>query len=353
MQDEDVKAALAALDLAVHDAWRFFRLLDANGNGAVTEEEFVLGCLRLRGPARTFDVASLSEENLRMKTKLTNLEEQETFIQQLLNNLRIEMMQVGKVATQAKQAAEQAVFARTEEPKKPQKLQSKDGMEGDGQLEARDESGQEVKEPLPVQQVQQGQSVNQKNADWMALQEASMKMALATANFAALIQQSGQVQGFQAIREIPSDVNEASPPVNPVAPSAPLPIAPAPPMSQPTAVFWLEPNVPEGLPVPNRGPDLPYFCEQWAPYGLCYTEASLWDHSQVRGECFTHSLHPEGCACTFQLFALANRPSKKEIVSGRRGFSNLIDLMMYFLMQRFEPPRSGWGKVWQVFSYAN
>lgn len=119
MQDEDVKAALAALDLAVHDAWRFFRLLDANGSGAVTEDEFVQGCLRLRGPARTFDVASLSEENLRMKTKLTNLEEQEMFIQQLLNHLRIEVMQVGKVAAQAKQAVEEATFARAEESKKP------------------------------------------------------------------------------------------------------------------------------------------------------------------------------------------------------------------------------------------
>lgn len=265
MQDEDVKAALAALDLAVHDAWRFFRLLDANGSGAVTEDEFVQGCLRLRGPARTFDVASLSEENLRMKTKLTNLEEQEMFIQQLLNHLRIEVMQVGKVAAQAKQAVEEATFARSEESKKP-RLQSEDDMEGDGQSKAKDKSSQEVKEP---QQVQQGQTSTQtNNADWTALQEASSKMALATANFAALIQQCGQVQGFQPVQlEVSNDVvketSQPSSPVNPVAPRSPLPIAPAPPMSQPVAVFWMEPNVPEGLPRPNRDQaDLPYFCER-------------------------------------------------------------------------------------------
>lgn len=89
MKDEDIKAALAALDLVVPDPWRFFMLLDLNGNGEVTEDEFVEGCLRLRGPARTFDVASLTEvpwgclrlemleENLRMKAKLVNLEEQQ------------------------------------------------------------------------------------------------------------------------------------------------------------------------------------------------------------------------------------------------------------------------------------
>lgn len=265
MQDEDVKAALAALDLAVHDAWRFFRLLDANGSGAVTEDEFVQGCLRLRGPARTFDVASLSEENLRMKTKLTNLEEQEMFIQQLLNHLRIEVMQVGKVAAQAKQAVEEATFARAEESKKPQ-LQSEDDMEGDGQSKEKDKSSQEVKEPQQVQQSQTSTQTN--NADWTALQEASSKMALATADFAALIQQCGQVQGFQPVQlEVSNDVgketSQPSSPVNPVAPRSPLPIAPAPPMSQPVAVFWMEPNVPEGLPRPNRDQaDLPYFCER-------------------------------------------------------------------------------------------
>ena len=77
MKDEDIKAALAALDLVVPDPWRFFMLLDLNGNGEVTEDEFVEGCLRLRGPARTFDVASLTEENLRMKAKLVTLEEQQ------------------------------------------------------------------------------------------------------------------------------------------------------------------------------------------------------------------------------------------------------------------------------------
>eukprot|EP00913_Durusdinium_trenchii_P006892 g6483.t1 len=100
LQDEDVKAALAALDLVVYDPWRFFRLLDLNGNGAVTEEEFVEGCLRLRGPARTFDVASLAEENIRMKAKLASLEQQEVLSQQMISHFRVEMLQVGKLARQ-------------------------------------------------------------------------------------------------------------------------------------------------------------------------------------------------------------------------------------------------------------
>ena len=108
MKDEDIKAALAALDLVVPDPWRFFMLLDLNGNGEVTEDEFVEGCLRLRGPARTFDVASLTEvpsgclrleieENLRMKAKLVNLEEQQESNLTHLRNLLAEISPGGRV----------------------------------------------------------------------------------------------------------------------------------------------------------------------------------------------------------------------------------------------------------------
>merc|ERR1712187_944928 len=44
------------LDLEVAEAWDIFKLLDVDLNGSVSIEEFVSGCLRLRGYAKTIDV---------------------------------------------------------------------------------------------------------------------------------------------------------------------------------------------------------------------------------------------------------------------------------------------------------
>ena len=40
-------------------AWSFFKLLDLDSGGAVEIEEFLMGCLRLRGSARAIDIAKL------------------------------------------------------------------------------------------------------------------------------------------------------------------------------------------------------------------------------------------------------------------------------------------------------
>eukprot|EP00434_Breviolum_minutum_P005824 symbB.v1.2.005135.t1/scaffold226.1/size261315/14 len=55
-----VKEYFESLGLDVSDAWSFFKLLDADGGGSVEVEEFLLGCLRLRGQARAMDIAKLS-----------------------------------------------------------------------------------------------------------------------------------------------------------------------------------------------------------------------------------------------------------------------------------------------------
>merc|ERR1740121_2840658 len=52
-------ALLASLDLEISDVDAFFNLLDYDGNGAVDIDEFTLGCMRLKGTARSLDVARL------------------------------------------------------------------------------------------------------------------------------------------------------------------------------------------------------------------------------------------------------------------------------------------------------
>ncbi|CAJ1405752.1 unnamed protein product [Effrenium voratum] len=48
--------------LDIWDAWTFFKLLDADGGGEVEVEEFLMGCLRLRGPATAIDMGKVIKD---------------------------------------------------------------------------------------------------------------------------------------------------------------------------------------------------------------------------------------------------------------------------------------------------
>jgi len=54
-----VQAYFEVLGLDVSDAWSFFKLLDLDDGGDVEVEEFLMGCLRLRGPAKAIDVGKV------------------------------------------------------------------------------------------------------------------------------------------------------------------------------------------------------------------------------------------------------------------------------------------------------
>jgi hypothetical protein len=54
-----------SVDLDPNEASSLFKLCDADGNGTVDPEEFVMGCLRLRGGAKAIDLATLMYENRR------------------------------------------------------------------------------------------------------------------------------------------------------------------------------------------------------------------------------------------------------------------------------------------------
>merc|ERR1740121_1440278 len=51
-----VKAYFQALDLEISQAKAFFEMLDTDGSDAVGIDEFIEGCVRLRGGARSVDV---------------------------------------------------------------------------------------------------------------------------------------------------------------------------------------------------------------------------------------------------------------------------------------------------------
>jgi len=57
-----VRAYFESLGLSVIDAWSFFKLLDLDNGGSVDVEEFLRGCLNLRGTARAIDVGKIIHE---------------------------------------------------------------------------------------------------------------------------------------------------------------------------------------------------------------------------------------------------------------------------------------------------
>jgi len=67
LEDKRVQAFLGCLELTGLEARRLFEMLDADGAGAVDAEQFVAGCMGLRGGAKAMDVAALALEHRRFE----------------------------------------------------------------------------------------------------------------------------------------------------------------------------------------------------------------------------------------------------------------------------------------------
>jgi len=72
LKDEKVKAYFDALELDASDAWAMFKLMDSDMGNTIDVEEFVEGCMKLRGPAKSVDLHKLSKEHQRMAKRLTS-----------------------------------------------------------------------------------------------------------------------------------------------------------------------------------------------------------------------------------------------------------------------------------------
>lgn len=70
-----MRAYFEAIDVDPSEAQGVFQLLDLNGNGSIDPDEFVSGCLRLRGPAKALDLALLMHEVRRMAAQVGMLAE--------------------------------------------------------------------------------------------------------------------------------------------------------------------------------------------------------------------------------------------------------------------------------------
>jgi len=70
IDNRGVKAMLAVLEIEVADAMGFFEVLDVDGTQELDIDEFVMGCIYLKGVAKMVNVATLMRENKLMVSRI-------------------------------------------------------------------------------------------------------------------------------------------------------------------------------------------------------------------------------------------------------------------------------------------
>jgi len=73
LKDESVRTYFSLLELDISDAWTLFKLIDINDAYEVSIEDFVTGCLRLKGSAKSIDIATIMYQNQKIITRLNDM----------------------------------------------------------------------------------------------------------------------------------------------------------------------------------------------------------------------------------------------------------------------------------------
>merc|ERR1712176_1623498 len=69
-RDEEARAFFESLEIEMGMVFDVFNLLDTDGGGTIDINEFVDGCLKLRGNARALDIARLECLTKRLEKKM-------------------------------------------------------------------------------------------------------------------------------------------------------------------------------------------------------------------------------------------------------------------------------------------
>lgn len=73
LQNEHMQALLQTFDIDDTDAWTLFKLLDSDEGGSVDLDEFVEGCIKLKGHAKSIQIAELMCQHKWMMDKLSEI----------------------------------------------------------------------------------------------------------------------------------------------------------------------------------------------------------------------------------------------------------------------------------------
>eukprot|EP00928_Gymnodinium_smaydae_P074389 TRINITY_DN5744_c0_g1_i1.p1 TRINITY_DN5744_c0_g1~~TRINITY_DN5744_c0_g1_i1.p1 ORF type:complete len:559 (-),score=66.70 TRINITY_DN5744_c0_g1_i1:354-2030(-) len=84
-KDREMIALLGGLDIEVRDAMMLFKMVDDESTGEVDLDEFITGCISLRGGAKAFHLERAYVETRRLTKKMVNMEE-------LLRNIYVDLL---------------------------------------------------------------------------------------------------------------------------------------------------------------------------------------------------------------------------------------------------------------------
>lgn len=73
LSDRNIQAMFETLGIGTEDAWDFFKLLDKDGQGLVDLDNFVEGCIRLRGAAKAFHIRAMEYQFRWMMNQVTQI----------------------------------------------------------------------------------------------------------------------------------------------------------------------------------------------------------------------------------------------------------------------------------------
>lgn len=79
---------MESLGISTDDVWTLFLLIDVDASGRVDIEEFVSGCMQLRGPAQSLQVAKMSYENKLTRQRINRLTKDMAEVKHALNHLK-------------------------------------------------------------------------------------------------------------------------------------------------------------------------------------------------------------------------------------------------------------------------
>jgi len=103
LDDDDMAKYFKALELDVCEAKGLFTLLDVDNLGEILIEEFVSGCLRLRGGAKAIDLATLMYYNKRMSS---NMRAHSVYMEEMLEDMMEQLEEASGLIRQMPQKDE-------------------------------------------------------------------------------------------------------------------------------------------------------------------------------------------------------------------------------------------------------
>merc|ERR1719456_1218312 len=87
LKDDEILWKMRSLDLPIDDAARLFTVIDGEGTRSLTMEEFIDGCTKLKGPARSRDLLAITAQADTLSKKMDDLAEELQDSERMLHSL--------------------------------------------------------------------------------------------------------------------------------------------------------------------------------------------------------------------------------------------------------------------------